>query len=217
MREINYKQDFSIWERLLYRDPETREFKEMGFPPYDFKIRYYTTSLANAYEASCRWSHGEPKCVNCKCIGGKLLVIFDRHHLQPGVLKGEIEIEYPSHLYPDGFRNDPIELNPDVRLVHGGTTSPSRIESEVILPYIMGKDGRDGRDGADGRDGQDGKDFSYEDMTDEQKEELASQMADKAMGDIDEKVDEAIKKKLGEEFTELGDIPEETFEEMFKE
>lgn len=164
--QFNYKQDFLLWQQLLYRDPETRELKDYGFPEYDFKCFYWTTSRANPYTASCKYVDGEPVCTNCINKDGKLIVIFDHHHLQPGELKGEIIIDFPNDIYPDGFQNSPMALKTDTRLVHGPSVTPTIAEAMAIMPYIKGKDGKDG------------KDFSYDDLTDEQKEELAKRVAE---------------------------------------
>lgn len=165
MQEINYRQDFTLLQSFYYKN-EKGDLVDFGFPPYDFKIFYWTASRANAYVASCRYANGEPKCVNCRKVGdNKLLVVFDNHKLSPGELHAEMIMEVPDDMYPDGFRRDPFPMRTDVRLIHGPTPTPTRVETTAILPYIKGRDGKDG------------KDFSYDDMTEEQKEDLAKRVA----------------------------------------
>lgn len=181
MQEFNYRQEFPLWQRFYYEDPVSHEIKKFGFPPYDFKIKYYTTSIANAYEVSGKYVNGDFKGINCRKKGDELLVIFDRHDLKPGILKAEMTMKVPSDLYPDGLRTDPIELRTNTKLINGPTPSPTHAEAMAIMPYIKGRDGADGKDGKDGKDGadgKDGKDFTYDDMTEEQKKDLAKKVAE---------------------------------------
>lgn len=223
MQEFNYRQEFPLFISFYYQNGKG-ELKPFGFPPFSFKIFFWTTSRSEAYVASCTYVHGEPRFQNCKKFEDKLVVVFDRHNLSPGDLHSEMVMDVPSDLYPDGLRRDVLLIHPEVKLIHGPTPSPSLAQINAVLPYIMGKngidgkDGKDGVDGKDGADGKDGKDFTFEDMTEEQKETLAQQMADKALGDIDGKVEEAIKRKL-EEMPEAGipeDLGDDFFEGLFK-
>lgn len=213
MQDINYKQEFPLLESFYYKD-EKGDLVNFGFPPYDFIIKYWTSSLSDTFDAVVKYVHGEIKEVNCKRVGDKLLVIFDRHKLNPGELKAEMTMFVPDSLYPDGIRADKVLLHTGVRLVHGPTSSPSRAEAMAIMPYIKGKDGKDG---VDGKDGENGKDFTYEDLTEDQINDLSEKIADKVIDEgIEGKIDEAIQKKLEDEFTGFENISDDEFDSMFK-
>lgn len=188
MAEFNYRQEFPLIINFYYKG-EDGKLQAFGFPAFSFKIFFWTTSRADNYVASCHYEDGVPKFTNCKRIGDSLVVIFDNHRLNPGKLHSEMIMDVPSDLYPDGFRRDIIAMHTDVLLIHGPTPPPSRAEITAILPYIVGKDGKDG------------KDFTYEDLTEEQKEEFAKKVA------------ENIETELPD--IELEDIPDTFFSDIF--
>ena len=208
MQEINYRQEFPLFISFYYKN-EKGELQPFGFPPFNFKLIFWTTSRNENFEASCNYVNGEPKYINCRRIDDKLVVIFDRHKLNPGNLHSEFVMETPSNLYPDGLRRDVVLIHSEVKLIHGPTPAPTRAEITAILPYIVGKDGRD---------------FTYEDFTQEQLEELTDKVAEKTlenvdgkieeaikdMGGLEEKIDEAVEKKIG------GDLTDIDFSEMFQ-
>lgn len=192
MSHFNYRQDFAIWQQLLFRDPETGQYSDYGFPEYNFKCQYWTTNRANCYEAECKYVDGTAVCKNCRNENGKLIIVFDNHRLQPGDLHGEIVIDFPNNLYPDGYQNSPISLKTNVRLVHGRSEVPTLAEAMAIMPYIKGKDG---------------KNFDYSDLTEEQKEELAKRVADNIEVDLPE-LTEGIEDITEEEWDDIMGEPE---------
>ena len=105
MTHKNYKSDFDAILHL-YRcrkdegGGEVRE--EVDFPPYDWTARFYTSSKANAYVASCTGG----KCVNCFNDGGKIHVVFNGHRMGPGRLNVEFVAQLPDSIYPDGHRQE---------------------------------------------------------------------------------------------------------------
>lgn len=238
MRHINYKSDFALEQRLYYEDPETRQLKDMGFPPFNFKLYYYTTSRANAYVASCTYEK-------------KHIVKHDPHH-KPHDRRGnesycehydsehdEYEVRMVNCRNENGtilvvFDNHNLacgELKVEVVFDIPDNLFPDGRKKEV-LPYptdvLLWTKPTDGYPraeamavlpyikGTDGKDGKDGKDFTYEDLTSEQIEDFAEKVADKVIDDnVSEKIEEAIDKKMGEEFDEIGDITDEEFDEMF--
>lgn len=185
MSTFNYLQDFSIWQQILYRD-ENGKFQDFGFPPYDFKCIYWTTSKNNKYVASCQWIDGIPHYVNCRNDDNRLIVIFDHCGLLPGELKGEMILDFPDDNYPDGFQNSTIPLKTDIRLSYKHTEMPSLSEAIAIMPHIKGRDG---------------KDFSYQDLSEEEKNELAK------------KISQNIEIEIPE--ISLEDIPDEIFDNLF--
>lgn len=198
MQEINYRQEFPLVVRFYYKD-EQGNLQPFGFPPYDFKIYFWTTSRSDTYTVSCRYVDGEPVYLNCKRKGDDLVVIFDNHRLNPGELRAEMVMDVPSDLYPDGYRRDVLIIFTETRLIHGPTPSPTRAEINAILPYIIGKDGKDGKDGENGKDGKDGKDFNYDELTEEQKKEMAKKVAE----NIDTNMDGILENITSEEFDSM--------------
>ena len=98
MRLINHKSDFDFILRLKdCKDPE----KTVPFPECDFDVRFWTSSKANAYTASCKGG----VCVNCRREADGIRFIFDNHRLGVGQLKWEPHFELPNGLYPDGVRD----------------------------------------------------------------------------------------------------------------
>lgn len=174
MRKINYKSDFDFLLKLkdCHGNP-------LGFPTWDWQAKFYTTSKVNAYEASC--IGGE--CINCYNDKDEVHIVCDNHRLGPGTLNMEFTSIFANDIYGDGDRKvvSPIAL--DIELVREMGQCVADAEIAITMPYVKGengrdgKDGRDGRDGIDGldgRDGRDGKDFTYDDMTEEQKRDLAA-------------------------------------------
>lgn len=139
MQEINYRQDFPLVITFYYND-ENGDLKPFGFPPFDFKVTFWTTSRLNEYIAECKYTDGIPSYVNCKRVGDKFVVIFDNCDLMPGELHSEMISEVPSELYPDGYRRDILILHPDTKLITGPTPSPTCAQIRSLLPYIKGKD-----------------------------------------------------------------------------
>ena len=150
MKRINYKSDFNFILRLLDCRGD-----EVGFPDYDWVARFWTGVKANAYEVSCIGG----VCKNCYNDDGTIHVVFDNHHLSPGVLRVEFVAMLPDGIYPDGDERVAVPAPLDVELVRTAAPCPSSFEVEVILPYIK---------------------FRYEDLTDEQKAELMQPAVDAA-------------------------------------
>lgn len=164
MANINYKSDFIINQKVYCRDEEGNLI-DIGFPKYDFRLVYWTTNFDKRYyEASCHYDkNGRAICKNCKNLGDKLIVIFDNHQLLCGELKVDFEIEIPNDLFPDGYKKEFGVYPTEVNLWDKPSEHFSKIEALAILPYIKGKDG---------------KDFSFEDLTEEQLNNLVKKIAE---------------------------------------
>lgn len=149
--KINYKSDFDFI--LSITDAEG---KEVGWPDYDWRAWFFTDIAANAYEASCIGG----KCTNCFNDNRRIHVVFNGHHMSPGVLNVRFDSEFPNAIYPDGFQHisDPIKL--DVELVRGQGDKPTQMDVDMMLPYIKGEP------------------FRYEDFTPEQLEALKGPKGD---------------------------------------
>lgn len=189
MRHVNFKSDFKLEQRLYIEDPTTNQLIDIGFPVYNFKLKYWTTSPSNFYIASCTYEKkriirhhdhhvkikgglNEKNCehyeseydeyevhmVNCRNENGTIVVLFEHHNLACGELKVEITLDLPDDFFPCGYKKEVIPGPTDAILWNRPTDGYSRVESRLILPYIKGKD------------------FSYDDLTDEQKKDLAEQI-----------------------------------------
>lgn len=150
MRRINCKSDFDLILRLTSCNGE-----EIGFPDYDWIATFYTWSPANSYTASCIGG----VCTNCFNDNGQIHVVFDNHHLTAGSLRCGFTIELPDEIYPDGNRRIVTPLALGVELVRDKGDCGTEAEVEAILPYIKGADG---------------KSLTYSDLTEQEKEDLAS-------------------------------------------
>lgn len=135
MKKINYKSDFDFILRL-----KDCRGKDVGFPPYDFIAKLYTSVKANAYTVSC--IGGE--CVNCFNDNGRIHVVVNSPRMGIGVLKAEVKVMLPNGIYPDGTQDiyDPQPL--DIELVSGRGDCPTQAEIEAILPVIKGEPGAPG-------------------------------------------------------------------------
>lgn len=171
--KINYKSDFDFI--LSITDAEG---KEVGWPDYDWRAWFFTDIAANAYEASCIGG----KCTNCFNDNRRIHVVFNGHHMSPGVLNVRFDSELPNAIYPDGFQHisDPIKL--DVELVRGQGDKPTQMDVDMMLPYIKGEP------------------FRYEDFTPEQLEALKG-----PKGDQGEQGERGVKGDPGPQ-GEKGDI-----------
>lgn len=161
MKKIYYKDDFDFILRL--RDCRG---EYIGWPSYDWTAKLWTASKINAFVVSC--VGGEVK--NCYNDNGQIHVVADNHHLTPGVLQLEFTAELPDGIYPDGARRTvrPEEL--DLKLVSESCCCPGSFDAELTLPYIKGEKGDKGDKGDP---------MSWSEMSDEERNSLASDVAGK--------------------------------------
>lgn len=125
MKNINYKSDFDFILRL--RDADGTD---IGIPPYDWTVRLWTATKANAYVVS---SIGGV-LTNCYDDKGRLHIVADNHHLSPGILHVEFIAEIPDSDYPDGLRRNVIPATLDIQLITGSSDLPASIEADLPLP-----------------------------------------------------------------------------------
>lgn len=95
MKKIFYKDDFDFVLSVI--DPDG---KDLGWPQFDWRGRFWTTSKSNAYVAECIGGD----CLNCFPDDNRLHILFDNHGLSFGDLSYEFTIFLPSDIYPDGSR-----------------------------------------------------------------------------------------------------------------
>lgn len=181
MKRINHKSDFDAI--LHMRDCRGNM---VGFPAFDWTARFWTSSKANAYTASCLGG----VCTNCFNDGGRIHVVFAGHRLTPGALQVDIRTGLPDGNYPDGTRWEVTPQPTDIELVAGKGDCGTIADMEVMLPYIKGDKGDKGEQGDTGPvgpqgprgepgptgpvgpQGERGDAFTYEDFTEAQIEEL---------------------------------------------
>lgn len=201
MKKKNYKSDFDIILHLLTcgGGDERREF---GWPDFDWTARFYTSSKANAYTASCI----DGVCDNCFSDNGQIHVVFNNHRLGVGVLNVEFYSELPNGIYPDGIQTEVSSQPLGIELVSGRGDCGTISEVEVMLPYIKGEKGDKGDQGDAGPvgpqgprgevgpigpigpQGERGPAFTYEDFTEAQIEDLQRPATEAAV-----RADEAAK------------------------
>lgn len=128
----NYKSDFDAVLHLRACVPGEAEAVELGWPDYDWEARFWTTSRANAYVASCRGG----VCTNCFDDGGAIHVVFKNHRLGRGVLQVEFRAELPNGIYPDGIQGEVTPQALGVELVEGRGDCGVVADLEVTLPVV---------------------------------------------------------------------------------
>lgn len=181
MRKINYKSDFDFIMRLKdCSDPE----KTVPFPDGDFDARFWTSSKADAYTASCR----NGVYTNCfRTEDGGMHFVFNNQYLGIGPLKWESHFELPNDIYPDGMQDIFRNAKLDIELVDGDGDCPTQSEIEYILPYIKGEA------------------FTYADFTAEQIEGL-QRPATEAAGRLDRFVKTATEAETARETAETARV-----------
>ena len=141
--------DFLLALAYLNQQGET----EYGFPPYDWELKFYTSSPLNFYTVSCRGG----VMLNCQREGDMVRVIMDGHKLSTGVLRARSTIYIPDSNFPDGTRRVVDEHEFKTLFVSGHGTLASGPQLELLFPYVKGEPG---------------KPFTYDDFTPEQLEGL---------------------------------------------
>lgn len=136
MKKINYKTDFKevmhFYEHRLNSEGAVEKF-DIGFPTFDFRIRFYTWSRANFYEAS---SIGG-KLTNIINENNRVVVVFDNINLGTGQLKYDVETLLPDMTYPDGNKRSIEPFISAIELVDGHTDCPTETDMEAVLPYAF--------------------------------------------------------------------------------
>lgn len=144
MKAINYKSDFKLFES-----------GELHVAPFEYE---YFTTYGRTYKAS----YVDGVYTNCQLLeDGRLMIVFDGHRLQPGILHVERHYYLTDKDYHDGICNLISKEDTDVILTIG-KTDKCDVEVEVPPHYMQGEPG---------------KSLTWDDMAEEQKTELASKVA----------------------------------------
>lgn len=151
MATRNYKSDFNFILRLysVLTDSagKEKERTELPWPDYDWSAKFWTSSKAKAYYASCIGG----VCTNCRNMDGKIQIVVDNHNMGLGILQVEFRAELPREIYPDGSERNVVPGVLDIELVRGAGDFPSDFEAQLQMPYIK---------------------LKYEDLTEEEKAEF---------------------------------------------
>lgn len=122
-----------------------------------FEYEYYTT-----FGKSYKVSYVDGVYTNCRLLeDGRLMVIFDNHGLAPGILRVTRHYYLTDKDFHDGIC-DLVSKEDAGVILTTGKTDECDVEVEVPPHYMQGEPG---------------KNFTWDDMTEEQKTELASKAA----------------------------------------
>lgn len=157
MATKNYKSDFNfilhLYSVLTDSAGKEKERTELPWPDYDWSAKFWTSSKANAYYASCIGG----VCTNCRNTDGKIQIVVDNHNMGLGILQVEFRAELPREIYPDGSERNVVPGMLDIELVRGAGDFPSDFEAQLQMPYIK---------------------LKYEDLTEEEKAEFQRPVTD---------------------------------------
>ena len=185
---VNRLSDHEFLLALAYLNQQGQT--EYGFPPYDWEIKFYTSSPLNFYTVSCRGG----VMLNCQREGDMIRVIMDGHKLSTGVLRARSTIYIPDSNFPDGTRRVVDEHEFKIIFVSGHGTLASGPQLELLFPYVKGDLGKAFTyddftpEQLEGLRGPQGKSFTFSDLTPEQIAELqrpATEAAQRVSSAID--------------------------------
>ena len=169
---VNRLSDHEFLLALAYINQQGQT--EYGFPPYDWELKFYTSSPLNFFTVSFRGG----VMLNCRREGDMVRVIMDGHKLSTGVLRARSTIYIPDSNFPDGTRRVVDEHEFKTLFVSGHGTLASGPQLELLFPYVKGDPGKAFTyddftpEQLEGLRGPQGKSLTYDDLTPEQIEGL---------------------------------------------
>lgn len=208
MKIINYESDFKIIEGFKDKSPITTA---------PFRFSYYTKMSKRTYVAEYDGSN----YTNCKPTDdGRIVVAFDNHKLGMGVLNVKREFFLTDKDFADGICNLVSVETTGITLDSGATDEIDDIVIEVFPFYQQGETGKSayqewldlGNEGtvADflaslkGDKGEDGKSFTYDDMTDAEKKDLAGHFNLEVVNNLEDGgKDKALSAEMGKRLNEM--------------
>lgn len=186
---VNRLSDHEFLLALAYLNQQGQT--EYGFPPYDWEIKFYTSSPLNFFTVSCRGG----VMLNCQREGDMVRVIMDGHKLSTGVLRARSTIYIPDSNFPDGTRRVVDEHEFKTLFVSGHGTLASGPQLELLFPCVKGDPG---------------KPFTYDDFTPEQLEGLRGPKGESlTFSDLTPEQIEELRGPQGEPFTYDDFTPEQ--------
>ncbi len=180
MKTINYESDFKIIEGF-------KDGSSILAAP--FRFTYYTKVTRGTYVAS----YDGTEYVNCHSTeDGRVVIPFDSPKLGMGVLMVKREFFLSDSDFADGVCNLVSVESTGITLDKGSTDCEGEVVVELFPFYQKGDEGKSaydlwleqGNEGTveefiqslKGEKGEAGKPFTYEDMTEEQKNDIASRI-----------------------------------------
>ncbi len=186
---VNRLSDHEFLLALAYLNQQGQT--EYGFPPYDWELKFYTSSPLNFFTVSCRGG----VMLNCQREGDMVRVIMDGHKLSTGVLRARSTIYIPDSNFPDGTRRVVDEHEFKTLFVSGHGTLASGPQLELLFPYVKGDPG---------------KPFTYDDFTSEQLESLRGPKGESlTFSDLTPEQIEELRGPQGKPFTYDDFTPEQ--------
>lgn len=129
VHKINFKSEFSLRLTLI-----TQTGERIDSLPADWEASFITDGIGYCFKASSKGG----VLRNCNVADGVITVVFDRHHLSPGLLRVEFKTDLPNKSYPDGIRSISESRALDIRLVADSSTVIPEILTAVIpLPVTL--------------------------------------------------------------------------------
>lgn len=193
MRYKNYQSDFEFYQEL-------RNGQSISAVP--FELIYYIPGKEHRLVASF---DGE-KYTNCYPNGNGVNVVVDYSSVQLGIGKMRCTARYylDNEHFKDGIYEPVSDFEVGIELHRGESDDMGDMAAYPLPSYTKGEKGADGKDGRDGKDGKDGLPLRYEDMTEEEKEDLASHVKVDLSGyatttDVADAIAEAITNTLNTE------------------
>ena len=202
-KTINYESDFKIIEGF-------KDGSSILAAP--FRFSYYTKVSRGVYVAE----YDGKEYKNCiPTDDGRVIVPFDSPKLGMGVLSVKREFFLNDSDYKDGICNLVSVEGTGIMLDRGATDMDGEVNIELFPFYQRGENGKsaydlwieEGNEGSvadflaslKGAKGDDGESFTYEDMTDEQKEDLASHIEIPEDSITESKLSQEVRDKLNQE------------------
>ena len=186
---VNRLSDHEFLLALAYLNQQGQT--EYGFPPYNWELKFYTSSPLNFFTVSCRGG----VMLNCQREGDMVRVIMDGHKLSTGVLRARSTIYIPDSNFPDGTRRVVDEHEFKTLFVSGHGTFASGPQLELLFPYVKGEPG---------------KPFTYDDFTPEQLEGLRGPQGESlTFSDLTPEQIEELRGPKGDPFTYDDFTPEQ--------
>lgn len=149
---VHYRDDFHFG--LLLFDINRAE---IGWPDFDWELRIRSEGGPGEYRAGVR--NGE--AYNCRAVCGRIVVDCVNHGLRPGLLEMEFGAEFVSAMSGRVEKLHHAEMDPGIFLTVGRSEPPRHVDIDVLLPLLRGEKGDP---------------LVYEDLTDDQKQELADKV-----------------------------------------
>ncbi|MCP9611136.1 hypothetical protein [Coprobacter tertius] len=140
MKLINKDSDFTAF--VQFTDAAG---SKISVPEYDFILEYETDGF-NKYVASKK----DGVYSNCRLDGDRLLVVFNDHGLDCGLLRQTLFIGIPNEVFPDGLQHIRVPQLPGIELWGGKSDNTESAEITVLPVYQKGEKGDKGDKGDPG-------------------------------------------------------------------